>query len=48
MRLLREGTANRTGCTGTWNAGTMTVDCGGTNTSQSCVVDLVRVSDTCP
>jgi hypothetical protein len=44
------GTAQRTGCTGTWNAATstMTVDCGGMGSSQSCVVTLVRTSTTCP
>jgi hypothetical protein len=45
---LQEGNANRTGCTGSWNAttSTMTVDCGGTNTTQSCVVSLLRTSTT--
>jgi hypothetical protein len=44
------GTVQRTGCTGTWNAATstMTVDCGGMGSSQSCVVTLVRTSMTCP
>jgi hypothetical protein len=47
---LKEGTGNRTGCTGTWNAAlsTMTVDCGGTGSSQACVVALKRVADKCP
>jgi hypothetical protein len=46
---LTEGTVNRTGCTGSWNAptSTMTVDCGGTGSSQSCVVAMQRVADTC-
>jgi hypothetical protein len=41
---LTEGTAMRSGCTGTWNAATstLTVDCGGQGTTQSCVVSLVR------
>jgi hypothetical protein len=47
---LTEGTLGRTGCTGTWNAGasTMTVDCGGTGSSQACVLSLVRTAATCP
>lgn len=47
---LAEGTLNRTGCTGTWSAGTstMTVDCGGTGSSQACVLSLVRTAATCP
>jgi hypothetical protein len=47
---LTEGTVNRTGCTGTWDAATstMTVDCGGTGSSQACVVALTRTSPTCP
>jgi hypothetical protein len=46
---LTEGTQNRTGCTGSWNAmtSTMTVDCGGTNSMQACVVTLVRTSNRC-
>jgi hypothetical protein len=46
---LKEGTVNRTGCTGTWDQGlsTMTVDCGGTGSSQACVASLRRVGDTC-
>ncbi len=45
---LQEGNANRTGCTGSWNAttSTMTIDCGGTNTTQSCVATLLRTSTT--
>lgn len=44
------GTVQRSGCTGTWDPGTstMTVDCGGTGSSQSCVVTLVRTASTCP
>jgi hypothetical protein len=47
---LKEGTVNRTGCTGTWDAtlSTMTVDCGGTGSSQACVAALKRVADKCP
>jgi hypothetical protein len=47
---LTEGSLMRTGCTGTWNAATstMTVDCGGTGSSQACVVSLVRTGATCP
>jgi hypothetical protein len=46
---LKEGTVNRGGCTGTWDAtrSTMTVDCGGTGSSQSCVVALKRTADIC-
>jgi hypothetical protein len=47
---ITEGTGNRTGCTGTWNAGTstLTVDCGGVGSSQSCIATLTRSSLTCP
>lgn len=46
---LRLGTINRTGCTGSFNEGTqtMTVTCGGTGTSQSCTITMVRSSVTC-
>jgi hypothetical protein len=46
---IEEGSLSRTGCTGTWTQATHTlvVDCGGTNTSQSCVATLVRTSETC-
>jgi hypothetical protein len=46
---LKEGTQSRTGCTGTWAPGqsTMTVDCGGMATAQSCVVLLTRKSGVC-
>jgi hypothetical protein len=46
---LMEGTSNRTGCTGTWNAAnsTLTVDCGGTGSSQACVLALRRTGPTC-
>jgi hypothetical protein len=47
---ITEGTGNRTGCTGTWNAGTstLTLDCGGVGSSQSCVATLTRTSQSCP
>ena len=47
---LRLGTINRTGCVGSFNEGTqtMTVTCGGTGSSQSCTITLVRSSVTCP
>jgi hypothetical protein len=48
---LKEGSATRTGCTGTWmpgNPSKMVVDCGGMGTSQSCVVTLTRTGDVCP
>jgi hypothetical protein len=47
---LKEGTVNRAACTGTWDASTstMTVDCGGTGSSQACVVALQRTGPTCP
>jgi hypothetical protein len=46
---LTEGSVDRSGCTGSWNAGssTMTVDCGGTGSSQSCVVALQRTGSVC-
>lgn len=45
---LSEGSASRTGCTGSWSmsTSTMTVDCGGTGTVQSCVATLLRTSTT--
>jgi hypothetical protein len=47
---LKEGTVNRTGCTGTWDegTGTLTVDCGGVDSGQSCVVTLTRTGNPCP
>jgi hypothetical protein len=47
---ITEGTGNRTGCVGAWNASssTLTVDCGGVGTSQSCRATLTRTSSTCP
>jgi hypothetical protein len=46
---LTEGMSNRTGCTGTWDAGssTLTVDCGGTSATQACVLALRRTGATC-
>jgi hypothetical protein len=47
---LTEGSTQRVGCTGTWNAAAsqLTVDCGGVGTSQSCVATLTRTGNTCP
>jgi hypothetical protein len=47
---VKEGTVQRTGCTGVWSAGMsqLTVDCGGMMTSQSCVALLTRTGTTCP
>jgi len=46
---IKEGTINRTGCVGAWdgNAQTLTVDCGGVNTSQSCRAVLTRTKALC-
>jgi hypothetical protein len=46
---LTEGTVNRTGCTGSWDSATstMTVDCGGTGSSQACVLALRRTGSRC-
>jgi hypothetical protein len=46
---VKEGSVQRTGCTGAWSSATsqLTVDCGGVGTSQSCVATLVRTSTTC-
>ena len=45
---VKLGSADRSGCTGTWDASasTLTIDCGGTGSSQSCVVTLTRTSTT--
>ncbi len=50
MAAIKEGTVNRTGCVGAWdsNANTLTVDCGGVMTSQSCRAVLTRTSFKCP
>jgi hypothetical protein len=47
---LKEGTGNRTGCTGTWDvsASTLTVDCGGLSSTQACEVTLTRTATKCP
>jgi hypothetical protein len=46
---LKEGTADRSGCTGVWDGvtSTLTVDCGGAGTTQSCVVSLRRTGARC-
>lgn len=46
---IKEGTANRTGCVATWDdvKSTLTVDCGGVNTTQSCRAVLVRTKALC-
>jgi hypothetical protein len=46
---VKEGSAQRTGCTGAWNSVTsqLTVDCGGVGTSQSCVATLARTGKAC-
>jgi hypothetical protein len=46
---LTVGTIQRTGCTGTWDGATstLTVDCGGVDASQSCVLTLKRYAATC-
>ena len=43
---VKLGSTDRSGCTGTWDdsTSTLTIDCGGTGTSQSCVVTLTRTS----
>jgi hypothetical protein len=47
---LQFGTIQRTGCTGQWDAGskTLTLDCGGTGSTQSCVVTMVHSGAPCP
>jgi hypothetical protein len=47
---VKFGSTQRTSCTATWNgqAGTLTIDCGGTGQTQSCVVTLTRSGKTCP
>jgi hypothetical protein len=47
---ITEGTLARTGCTGSWDSGTstMTVDCGLTGSSQSCVLAVQRTGSVCP
>jgi hypothetical protein len=47
--LIEGGGASRTGCTGSWDAATstMTVDCGGSGSTQSCIVALTRTGTVC-
>jgi hypothetical protein len=46
---IKEGNVNRTGCVGSWdaNTSTLTVDCGGTGTTQSCRAVLTRTATNC-
>jgi hypothetical protein len=46
---LQEGSVQRTGCAGQWDAATqtLTIDCGGMGSSQSCIVTMVRTGSTC-
>lgn len=46
---VQEAASTRTGCVGAWDAAssTLTIDCGGTGTSQSCRVTLVRTAASC-
>ena len=46
---IKEGSMSRTGCTGSWDMGssTLTIDCGGVNTNQSCEATLVRTAGKC-
>jgi hypothetical protein len=46
---LTEGSVGRTGCVGAWDeaTSTMKVDCGGTGSTQSCVVALKRTGLRC-
>lgn len=41
---IEEGSTTRTGCIGTWDeqTSTLTVDCGGTSSTQSCIATLTR------
>lgn len=43
---IKLGSTDRSGCTGTWDdsTSTLTIDCGGTGSSQSCIVTLTRSS----
>ena len=47
---LQLGTTQRMGCLGQWAPGTqtLTIQCGGKGTSQSCGVSMVRKGSTCP
>jgi hypothetical protein len=46
---LTEGTLPRTGCVGTWSGvpAALTVDCGGMNSTQACVVKLTASNTPC-
>ncbi len=46
---IKEGSINRTGCVGTWDANTskLTVDCGGVGSTQSCHAVLTRAALNC-
>jgi hypothetical protein len=46
---LQEGTVQRTGCVGQWDAATqtLTIDCGGVGSSQSCIVTMKRTGSAC-
>lgn len=46
---LMFGTSQRTGCVGQWDAAsqTLTLDCGGMGSTQSCVVTMVRTGTSC-
>jgi hypothetical protein len=46
---IREGTLQRSGCTGSWDAAssTLIVVCGGMSTTQSCTVTLTRTAAGC-
>jgi hypothetical protein len=46
---LKEGTVDRSGCSGIWDAttATLTVDCGGVGSAQSCVASLRRTGARC-
>jgi hypothetical protein len=49
MAPVKEGNAARGGCVGTWDdaKSTLTIDCGGTGSTQSCIVTLTRSSTSC-
>jgi hypothetical protein len=46
---LKEGTVDRSGCSGIWDAttSTLTVDCGGAGSVQSCIASLRRTAARC-
>jgi hypothetical protein len=47
---IKEGSVQRTGCTGVWNPATsqLTVDCGNVGSPQSCIAILTRTGNVCP